>query len=97
LSRRDVLVVAAAGAGVMGRPFVAAEAAPTLASDPGHEAAAALERFAEGRPVSHVANVVLGPVLISGRAYYKRGVLSLPRLVRNAGNHDRVPGRPRSR
>ena len=34
-----------------GQPSVAAEAAPTLVSDPGHEAAAALERFAEGRPV----------------------------------------------
>jgi hypothetical protein len=45
------LVVAAAGVGVVASPFVAAEAAPTLVSDPGHEAAAALERFTEGRPV----------------------------------------------
>ena len=32
-----------------------------------------------------------------GRACYQREVLSLPRLVGNAGIYDRVPGRPRSR
>ena len=43
--------MAAVGAGVVASPSVAAEAAPTLVSDPGREAAAALKRFAEGRPV----------------------------------------------